>query len=276
MTETIKTNQLTPNRKFFVRGKVVYSRIASKIDGKELIEANIKATQRGQKPNAKPYTRIQISQAEVVPTDPNGYTIEEQYAQSKFFVSRTHQERGQQFSKDNAGHLPKIYVKDLQTGEYNQIENKGELAHGLDVTLMLRPYTTSTNTGVSLDAILVNEPIRYYGSDASAELEKLGIVLNSNPAFDQAPASNQNNVAQTTYAAPQQAQVAQQVMTPNPFTNDVIADQVRQANQVNQVVNPFEQQQPVISNPWEQQPVNTQAGIQPPAQPTLNNQNRGY
>lgn len=84
------------------------------------------------------------------------------------------------------------------------------------------------------------------------------------------------NLAQTTYAAPQQAQVAQQVMVPNPFTNDVIADQVRQANQVNQVVNPFEQQQPVISNPWEQQPVNTQAGIQPPAQPTLNNQNRGY
>ena len=88
--------------------------------------------------------------------------------------------------------------------------------------------------------------------------------------------ANQNNVAQTTYAAPQQAQVAQQVMVPNPFTNDVIAGQVRQANQVNQVVNPFEQQQPVISNPWEQQPVNTQAGIQPPAQPTLNNQNRGY
>ena len=63
-------------------------------------------------------------------------------------------------------------------------------------------------------------------------------------------------------------------MAPNPFTNDVIADQVRQANQVNQVVNPFEP--PVISNPWEQQPVNTQAGIQPPVQPTLNNQNRGY
>lgn len=271
MTETIKTNQLTPNRKFFVRGKVVYSRIASKIDGKELIEANIKATQRGQRPNAKPYTRIQISNVEVVPTDPaHGLTIEEQYAQSKFFVSRTHQERGQQFSKDNAGHLPKIYVRDPQTGEYNQIENKGELAHGLDVTLMLRPYTTSTNTGVSLDAILVNEPIRYYGSDASAELEKLGIILNSNPAFDQAQPS-QNNVAQTTYAAPQQAQVAQQVMAPNPFTNDVIADQVRQANQV---THPFEQ--PVIPNPWDQQPVNTQAGIQPPVQPTLNNQNRGY
>ena len=42
MTETIKTNQLTPNRKFFVRGKVVYSRIASKIDGKELIELILK------------------------------------------------------------------------------------------------------------------------------------------------------------------------------------------------------------------------------------------
>ena len=135
---------------------------------------------------------------------------------------------------------------------------------------MLRPYTTSTNTGVSLDAILVNEPIRYYGSDASAELEKLGIILNSNPAFDQAQPS-QNNVAQTTYATPQQPQVAQQVMAPNPFTNDVIADQVKQANQV---THPF--QQPVIPSPWEQQPVNTQAGIQPPVQPTLNNQNRGY
>ena len=236
MTDKIRLNQLPQNAVFVIRGKVAFSRIASFIDGKELQEANARDVLYKRMPAQKPYTTINLHDAQVVCKDPANPTLEETYAMQSLYVSAKSPELNNQYEKRNSGkYLPKVYVIDPETKQYNQIQNTRELARDLDVSLVCRVYASGANKGVSLDSILVNEPIRYFEANANPVLAQLGIVLNSDSSISQEPTEKEEKVNETE-AIPQMA-----------------------------ITSPYAQQAQPQESPF------GQAGIQPPAQPTLEN-----
>lgn len=186
---TIKSNRLTPNATYLVRGKVGYSKIKSQTTDAERERDNKNRAQRGVHPVDKNYTTITIYDAQVLCKNPQVPTIEEQYAaESLYFSSNQTKYPGNNFSAMNkTKYLPVIGVK-APTAEnpnnYAEIVPEGELAVGLDVTLVMRVYKgQGSNNGVSLDRVLVNEPIKYYGGNSEVDktLSAFGITFQAMP-----------------------------------------------------------------------------------------------
>ena len=175
-TRTVNTNQLTPQKTMMIRGKLTYSRLTRQVDGEELQKDMQRRASRRMNPIDKPYTTATICNAQVLYMDPNNKTPEEIYAEESLYQSQTQGSTGWCFSGVNKGKtLPYIAIKDGNTAR--QIAPEGELAAGLDVTLVLRVFHTQMNNGVTLDGVIVNEPIRYYGGGVGAGLNEHGITF---------------------------------------------------------------------------------------------------
>lgn len=179
---TVSTNQLENNELFLIQGKVTYSRIRTQIAGEELIKANARRAQQGINPKNNPYTTISICDAQVVRSNPNdaNMSLAEIYATESLYQSNSKNAQGLCYSIDNTSrYLPRICVRNgSQVDELPADQIHGELANGLLVTLVMRVYNTNKpNKGVTLDAVICDEPIRFYGG-ASANLEKYGLTLN--------------------------------------------------------------------------------------------------
>ncbi len=163
---------------FMVDGKVTYSHVTTKIDGAELFEAN----RHTKFPSTKPYTSISISNARIRYKNPKAPNIvESQIAPAKLYVSRAHPEYGTCGTFLNKGEkLPAIYVLNPATGAYDRVMPNGELATGLNVSLVITVFKSNgnANLGFAVDQILVNEPIRYYQPAGVNDLSDYGIVLN--------------------------------------------------------------------------------------------------
>lgn len=183
---TVTTNQLTPGTLIAVRGKLSYSRLTSRIEGEELRKDMARRQQKGWIPIDKPYTTATIEQAEVICKNPQNRTPEEVYALESLYTSTTKQQAGYQFTANNKGtlNLPYIAQRDMsKPSVVKQVLPEGELASGLDVTLILRVFKGKPNNGVTLDGVIVNEPIRYFDSArAGAGLDQLGISFEALPA----------------------------------------------------------------------------------------------
>ena len=180
---TISTNQLTPGRIFLVRGKVGFSRLTSRIEGEELQQDIQRRRSKGWLPIEKPYTTITINQAEVIVTDRNNIQPEEQYAIESLYTSSSQRgQGGYSYTVNNKGTRSLPYIAVTRAGAQgvvDQIQPEGELANGLDVTLVMRVFKGKPNIGVSLDGVIVNEPIRYFDNTrAGAGLEGFGITFN--------------------------------------------------------------------------------------------------
>lgn len=180
---TITTNQLTPGRIFLVRGKVGFSRLTSRIEGEELQQDIQRRRSKGWLPIEKPYTTITINQAEVIVKDRNNIQPEEQYAIESLYTSSSQRgQGGYSYTANNKGTraLPYIAVTRAGTqGVVDQIQPEGELANGLDVTLVMRVFKGKPNMGVSLDGVIVNEPIRYFDNTRAGDgLDGFGITFN--------------------------------------------------------------------------------------------------
>lgn len=180
---TISTNQLTPGRIFRVRGKVGFSRLTSRIEGEELQQDIQRRRSKGWLPIEKPYTTITINQAEVIVTDRNNIQPEEQYAIESLYTSSSQRgQGGYSYTANNKGTRSLPYVAVARAGAQSvvdQIQPEGELANGLDVTLVMRVFKGKPNIGVSLDGVIVNEPIRYFDNTrAGAGLDSFGITFN--------------------------------------------------------------------------------------------------
>lgn len=205
---TVNSNDLTPGKLFAVRGKLGYSRLTSQIDGDELRKDITRRRQKGWMPIERPYTTATINGAEVICADPNNLTPEERYAVESLYVSTASRNQGEfSFTANNKGNsLPYIAVsRPDDPSVADQIQPDGELASGLDVTLIMRVFKGKPNNGVSLDGVIVNEPIRYYNNaQAGAGLSQLGIKFNSLPqgAANAMPdnAGADDAVAQPAYA----------------------------------------------------------------------------
>lgn len=188
-TRTVTNAQLKAGTSFMVQGKLGFARLTSQIAGEELLQSDARRQNKGWLPVGKPYTTATVNDARVMMMDPNHPTPEEVYAQESFYTSHASQASGYSYTINNKGkNLPWIGVRN-EKGQIDQIKPEGELAAGLRVTLVVRIFAVSgrPQKGVSLDGVIVEEPVRYYNpNDAKAILQSHGLVFNPNPDAEKA------------------------------------------------------------------------------------------
>ncbi|MBO5435444.1 hypothetical protein J6A31_06605 [bacterium] len=217
MSKHITNNQLNPDATYLVRGKVGFSRISRQTTDEERQAAN----KRRMHPVDKNYTSVSLYNAVVLARDPNSPTIEEQYASECLYKSSSPNYPGNNFTAMNKSrNLPKLGVIDpANPGQYTEIPAAGELATGLDVTLVMRVFKGQGNNGVSLDRVLVNEPIRYYASNNNVDqaLKDFGITFQPMAPVPAAPAApSATPVADSNGTAPAVNPVTEPVAQPAP------------------------------------------------------------
>ena len=230
---TVSANQLADNTTFLIRGRVLYSRIRSQVAGEELARQNQRAMQQGRQPRNRPYTTLSICQAEVVRANPNAPMMnpEEIFATESLYTSTTQPNNGLCYSADNTGnYLPRLCVQEgNMVTELSADEIHGELDNGLLVTMVMRIYNSGKpNKGITLDTIIVNEPIRFYQGGAAANLEKYGLTVNLQPNRQQAAAPAQTTPAMggPQPAYPAQAPMQQPVQAPQAPAPGVVPNNV--------------------------------------------------
>lgn len=230
---TVSANQLADNTTFLIRGRVLYSRIRSQVTGEELARQNQRAMQQGRQPRNRPYTTLSICQAEVVRANPNAPMMnpEEIFATESLYTSTTQPNNGLCYSADNTGnYLPRLCVQEgNMVTELSADEIHGELDNGLLVTMVMRIYNSGKpNKGITLDTIIVNEPIRFYQGGAAANLEKYGLTVNLQPNRQQAAAPAQTAPAMggPQPAYPAQAPMQQPMQAPQAPAPGVVPNNV--------------------------------------------------
>ena len=161
----INVNTVPDGATMYVRGVVEYSIITKRLEGAELDADNARKSQFGMMAESKPHSRLTISQASVVYADPANPTIGEQFISQKFYESKKAPGKKAMFNAVNKSYsLPDIYARD-DSDPTKLIPTclDAELAAGMKVTLLMRIFPTKMNKGVSLDAVICDEPIRYVG-----------------------------------------------------------------------------------------------------------------
>lgn len=183
---TIPSSKLTPGAFIIVEGEVEYSRLTRFLTEDELRQDQMNRRNRGMIAIDKNYLTITINNARIVPSQANGQlTLEEQYIAERFYTSqRTPGIHYSVISKSNI--FPRfLQVKINEDGSIDKthLEEKGangELAQGLKVALMLRVFKPQnfSNRGIALDAVIAQEPIRYYQSGGAVKhLAAMGITV---------------------------------------------------------------------------------------------------
>lgn len=180
----VKATQLTPNTTVHIKGKLTYSRLAKLVEGADLARVDQQRASNGMSPIGRPHTSVNLAEAEVVFADPANPTVEEQFVQERRFTSAKHPEHGLSYSMDNKSmNLPIVGVKNAD-GTVEQIILEGDLAAGLEVTLVLRVYQPKgfPNCGLSLDLVMLHEAPRYYNAGINTgELAARGIIFATPP-----------------------------------------------------------------------------------------------
>lgn len=229
---TISAHQLTANKTIVLKGQVLFSRIASMITAEEAQQRA--RTSKSMYPTLVPHTTISINNAQVQQADPNQMSIEEVYITERMYTDKNTNTSA--YSIDNkSDRLPPVF-EITDNGQYAQIESlQGELDRGLNVRLVLKVIQSRNpgrNPGIVLDAILVDEPVRYYGTGGidTASLEAMGIVFTAPPTIQQ---SSVNPAPEAEATAQQQANVPAPGMQPN-YQPQANQQQYAQAPQYNQ------------------------------------------
>lgn len=161
---TVNASQITPNKYIWIRGRLTFSRVASKIEGDELSKMNERKRIQGRKDiTEKPHTTATISNAEIIPQTPGELTLEEKFIAERMGVSTKNPQLGNYYTAINKGNsLPKVGVLTPENKYVETQMDKRELQNGLDVTLVIRTFKGNPNNGTALDGIIINEPIRFY------------------------------------------------------------------------------------------------------------------
>lgn len=214
MAHTITNNQLNVGATYIVRGKIGFSHVAKPTTDEERAIAN----KRRMHAVDKNYTSISIFDAQVVCKDPAAPSIEEKYAAECFYKSSSPAYPGNNFTAMNKSrNLPRVGVLSAP-GKYDEIILDGrELATGLDVLLVMRVFKGQGNNGVSLDTVLVNEPVRFFQGNGglNEQLSGYGITFTAAQPAAAAPAPAEQPAM--TAPAPVQAAAAPAAQTaPSP------------------------------------------------------------
>lgn len=222
MPYQIDTNMLKPGDFVAIHGTVAFSRITKKIDGDELIQDQQRRAMRGWSPIEKPYTSITINNAQVLVKDPSQPTLFEQYVSERLYQSTSANAQGYSYTATSKGRdLPWVALQRENSSIYDQIRPEGELATGVEVTIVLRAFKAPQHNGVALDGVICTNGIRYFSvnSPDSAISSLFGGTLNPLPAnaVTEEPAENAE-VPTPSYdepvATPFSAQPAQPAQQP--------------------------------------------------------------
>lgn len=217
--KTINVNSLQPDTVYFVRGKVLFSRIARQTTDEERDEWNKSRRFK----IGKNYTTLRISEASVIARDPSNPTDAEIYASEHLYNTSSPDVINPCFTAINKSpSLPSVFVRNNVTGSYDPVTLDAELAAGLDVTIAMRVFGTSGNNGVTMAQVYVNEDLRLFDSARSstvvtdAATAALGITFSA-----PAPAvSAQPETAQPAASADDPTDlVSEPATTANPFSS---------------------------------------------------------
>lgn len=259
MATKISNSQLVPNKTVIVSGEITFSHVTKKIEGEELKKRDANSHY----PHTRPYTTLTLANCQILPEDASGnLSINEQYIMGKMFVSKTHPERNWNLTIENKGNsLPTIFQRSVKDGVTvaDQIIPKAELANGLKVTIGIRIFKGNPNCGASLDTIMVDEPIRYFGGSSAIEaFADRGVIVNADEAANDAARSGSYYAVGSAPAQPE-VPVQEAIPAPvgNPFQSQPAAAPSQSAPVIQQVsVNPYQATpQTAQANPYQAQPV---------------------
>ena len=211
----LTTDDIPDNEVILVTGIVEFSRIRSRLEGKELEEDNKRKIQHGMIADDKPHTSLSISGAAVVPQNPGALTVGEQYIQQKFYASPKNPQKGLNFTGKNRGNsLPAVYARDAAKPDaITEIIPEGELASGQRVTLTLRCFGSKkpgVHKGMSLDGVICEETPKYFVPGLNAAvisgLQSRGLTVT--PASPEVIAAHKANIAATAAAPAPEVQTS--------------------------------------------------------------------
>lgn len=256
MARTIKSNALTPGQILIVEGKVYFSRITRRLDGEDLQRDMQSRKNAGLQPITDPYASLTLYETVAQGT---GNQVADTYLYESIYQGKKgvpNQFTAVSKSKKNAdgtykNPLPRCY--EIQPdGSFKEFVPRSEFAQDLKVRIVQRVYAAEPNNGLSFDAILVMEPVRYYErNDTVNTLSQLGINITSLSDKERAE---------------QMPKAAIQAPTPTPAVAPVIGSTQISGNQFTSVPN-------VSQNPYATQNVNSQQTANPYAgQATPNGQ----
>ena len=205
--KVVDEKDLTPGKYVLVKGNLEYSRLVTPIAGEDLDRENRRRAQNGMLAIDKPYTTLQLTNAEVLPNTPDGsLSLEEKFVDQQFWTytpaANRPNDNAYRFTVTNKSPYPNNFYQASADNpkEGSQIFPERELAKGLSVILILKivQYKVQARKGSVLQGIILQEPIRYYDG-ATEAMQSIG--LNLHAAAQPAP--------QTLPAAPSQAPAAQ-------------------------------------------------------------------
>lgn len=287
----VDSTSLTPGKYIFLKGRVMYSRIASQFTQEEVRKRDEQARQRNprSKDVGKPHTTISIGNVEVLAEsgDANNLTTEEFFVRERCYTSKAKDFEGSlAYSiNDKSPNLPPVLERN-DDGSYQQLKLEGELDKGLEVILVIETYEPKSNPGTrgtAISQILLQEPVRYYSNAGSVDptvLEARGIVIKGPiqqiKASEADPQVSQASVQQDgmSFPAPVSEQPQPQFQNQAPQPNQA-PQQTNQGFGTNQ---PFQNRQPVQVPQQQQANPGDGSGnsaFDAPAQQQQNNQNQG-
>lgn len=252
----VQASELTEGEIVFVHGKVGYSHITRPVEGKELEAANARKQANGNYASNRPYTVIEVNQAEVQFKDPAAPTLNERFVAERMFRSIKYPEKGISYRQESRGtQIPVIAIPSTtEPGKFVQDESGQELARGLDVTVALRAYKPKAQLqlGLAIDSVVVNEEPRYFMSAGAANVSELaarGIVFTAPPRRLDASSATGDvpGIEEDDDVQPVAAPVVEQLPLPQPA-----AQQTTQAPRV--PVQPVQPMAPVAPQPGAETP----------------------
>jgi hypothetical protein len=203
------TDMLQAGDTFIVRGKTSYPRLTHIIDGEELQDEIKRATQQGRIPTTTPHVYTNLIDATIEYANPNAPTLAECYAAERIYINKDGKQCFSAIRK--AQTLPDYGVVDPT--DYTKVQGiyldpEKSVANDLDVKCYFRVYDTKAgmHKGVSLDAIVFQEPVKYYEfNNVDSQLAARGLTWT--PPVGEAP--TYTAPAQPAYGAPIQQPVPQ-------------------------------------------------------------------
>ena len=192
MAKNYSTDQLSAGDQFVVRGRTSYPRLTHVIDGDELQEEIKRATQQGRIPTTVPHTYTTLVDATIEYANPQAPTLAELYAQERLYQSKDGKTCYTAIRKSpTLADYGVIDQNDFTKVQGIYLDPNKTLANGLDVKCYFRVFDTKAgmHKGVSLDAIIFQEPIKYYEfSNADSQLAARGLTWE--PPKGEAPVYN--------------------------------------------------------------------------------------
>ena len=225
MARTVLAETLNVGDVIYVSGTVDFSHITKKYEpGTEEFEQAFMRRKmmspKARKPQ-KGYTSITILNPKISTKDPEAFKYEgneliadidkmtplEAYMYESMFKSKQHGDW--RLTNENKGNLPQVGEIDKKTKQVTLVTPQGELAKGLKVVLVFNVFKTSEGKGVGLQAVLADEPLRYFSTNSTfTSLENLGFTIKDErtAVVEEAPVA-ENTETETPVTEPEMDEI---------------------------------------------------------------------